>query len=273
MESTIPVKNKISHADHIKAEPFRKEPRKTVPHKHKQYFEIIYLTEGSGEHWIDGVKYPIRPGVLFFISHDQVHNWDLHSEPEGFVLIFKNSFVEKSLDRELEMLLQRFSGTTCLQISEQAGIRRMFGLLAEENGGTSDMSVHIKEGLVKALLAKILDDPHFESRRPAVRTDLFHAFTDLLRTGHQAKMKVSHYAALLHTTPQNLNAACRKAAGLSATAVVAEFIMNEARRQLRYTNKTVSEVSLSLNFTDASHFVKFFKRMTGQTPQAYRAAQ
>ncbi len=273
MESTIPVKNKISHAGHIKAEPFRKEPRRTAPHKHKQYFEIIFLTEGSGEHWIDGVEYAIRPGVLFFLSHDQVHNWDLRTEPEGFVLIFKNSFVEKSLDRELKMLLQRFSGITCLQMAEPAGISRMFGLLAEENGGESEMSAHIKEGLVKALLAKILDDPFFESHRPAARTDLYHAFLDLLHGSHRTKMKVAELAALLHTTPQNLNAACRKAAGLSATAVMAEFIMNEARRQLRYTGKTVSEVSLSLNFTDASHFVKFFKRMAGQTPQAYRSQQ
>lgn len=271
MDNTIPVKNKISAGNHIKAEPFRKGTGKTAPHKHKQYFEIIFLTNGAGHHWIDGVQYAIRPNVLFFITQDQVHNWDMHTEPEGYVLIFKNSFVEQSLDRELKMLLHQVSRVPCLYMDNETSIYQLFELLVRENNGTSDMAFHIKEGLVKALLAKILDNGHFAAQRLPARTDLYNAFLALLHTEHPAKMKVAHFAAILNTTPQNLNAACRKAAGQSAAGVIAEFIINEARRLLRYTNKTVSEISLSLNFSDPSHFVKFFKRAAGHTPQAYRS--
>jgi AraC-like DNA-binding protein len=52
--------------------------------------------------------------------------------------------------------------------------------------------------------------------------------------------------------------------------VLAESVTSEAKRLLHYTNSTVSEIAFTLDFTDVSHFVKYFKRVTGQTPQAYR---
>jgi AraC family transcriptional regulator, transcriptional activator of pobA len=271
MDSFIPVKNKIGAGNYIKVEPFRKGTGKTVPHKHKQYFEIIYLTGGNGEHWIDDMEYAIKPNVMFFITQDQVHNWDLHTEPEGFVLILKKAFTEKSLDRDLDMMLQNLHNTSCLYMEEEPAIGQIFELMSRENNVSSEMTFHIMEGLLKALLAKILSNPQLEAQRSAVRTNLYTAFLELLSQNQLAKMKVAHYAAMLNTTPQNLNAACRKAANQSAAEVIADFTMNEAKRLLRYTNKTVSEISLSMNFGDPSHFVKFFKRMSGHTPNIYRS--
>jgi len=273
MDNTIPIKNKINADNHIKAEPFRKDIRKTTPHKHKQYFEIIFLISGSGNHWIDGIQYTIKPNVLFFITQDQVHNWDLDTEPEGYVLILKSTFAEKSLDRELKMLLHRIHDASCLYMEEPTTIRQIFELLVRENTGSSEMAFHMKEGLVKALLAKILDSVNMEVRSLPVRTDLYSSFIALLHPEQPVKMKVAYFAGLLNTTPQNLNAACRKAVNQSAAGVMSDFIMNEAKRLLRYTNKTVSEISLSLNFSDPSHFVKFFRQRSGHTPQSYRLLQ
>ncbi|MGH2565351.1 MAG: helix-turn-helix domain-containing protein, partial [Ginsengibacter sp.] len=36
------------------------------------------------------------------------------------------------------------------------------------------------------------------------------------------------------------------------------------------TDNTVSEIAFQLNFTDSSHFVKYFKRYTAKTPQTFR---
>ena len=270
MEQAIPVKDKIPASKHIKAEPFRKHPRKTEPHKHKQYFEIIFLSQGSGYHWIDGTRHDIRPNVLFFITHDQVHNWDIHSEPEGYVLILKNSFAEHSLDKALHMLIRRVSALPCLYLDEPGPLVKIFELLTAGNDTTSELSFLMKEGLIKALLANILDAAELRLQTAPQRQELYQAFIALL-PDKPAKMKVSEFAEILNTTPQNLNAACRKAVDQPAAAIIAEHIIHEAKRLLRYTRKNVSEISLLLNFTDTSHFVKFFKRHTGQTPMQFKA--
>jgi hypothetical protein len=53
MPDQISVKDKSEGAKHIKIAPFRTEVRKTAPHKHNNYFEIVYLSAGKGHHLID----------------------------------------------------------------------------------------------------------------------------------------------------------------------------------------------------------------------------
>lgn len=270
MEKSIPVKDKISPEKHIKAAPFRKGLGKTAPHRHKQYFEIVFLSKGKGAHWIDGIRYEVKPPILYFINEHQVHNWDLESEPEGYVIIIKKSFIEKSLDLELKMLLNRTGSIACLPIAENLTIQRIFELLAEENKEETDTNFPVIEGLLKALLAKIQEVSGNAISQSAKKADFYASFMALLNQGNPIKSKVAWYADLLNTTPQNLNAACRKAVDLPATGVLSDFVINEAKRQLFYTDKTVSEISFSLNFNDPSHFVKYFKRHCGQTPQSFR---
>jgi AraC family transcriptional activator of pobA len=48
MIKQLQIKDKTDGADLIKILPFRKEVKKTSPHKHNNYFEIIYLSGGGG---------------------------------------------------------------------------------------------------------------------------------------------------------------------------------------------------------------------------------
>jgi Sel1 repeat-containing protein len=67
MASQLLIKDKIKREKMIKVAPFKKEIKKTNPHKHNNYFEIIYLSHGSGYHNIDMHKYAITPPVMFFV--------------------------------------------------------------------------------------------------------------------------------------------------------------------------------------------------------------
>ncbi|MGM9597252.1 MAG: helix-turn-helix domain-containing protein [Eubacteriales bacterium] len=44
----------------------------------------------------------------------------------------------------------------------------------------------------------------------------------------------------------------------------------EAKRLLRYTDKTSVAISAYLGFSSQSHFSKVFKKYTGKTPNEYR---
>src|ERR1700743_3855193 len=115
MGLNLKIKDKSGNNVFLKAAAFRKNIRKTEPHKHNSYFELVYLSAGRGFHMIDSRQYEVLPPVLFFIRQDQVHHWDLEqgTEPEGFVLILKKIFFEKSLDGELKELLEKVSQLSC----------------------------------------------------------------------------------------------------------------------------------------------------------------
>ncbi|HVZ55340.1 MAG TPA: helix-turn-helix transcriptional regulator [Chitinophagaceae bacterium] len=272
MAQPLRVQDKSEPGKLLKVARFKNEIRRTAPHKHNNYFELIYLSAGSGTHYIDQEPHAVEPPLLFFIRQEQVHHWDLDSPPEGYVLLLKKGFLEKSLDRELQDLLSRVGNLARLPLTETLTMDQLFDLLTRECAVSSEMpgQFAIQEGLLKALLGKILalGQPALVSQRR--KRDLYGSFRDLLERPGILRNSVAHYAALLNTTPQNLSNACRQAVRQSATEVLADQIIGEAKRLLIYTDKTVSEISFSLDFHDPSHFVKYFKRYTGATPQAFR---
>jgi AraC-like DNA-binding protein len=273
LDSQLDIKDRSEHSPFLKASPFRKNTRKTAPHRHNSYLELVFLSAGGGTHTIDQQVYEVRPPVLFFIRHEQVHHWDLGSEaePDGYVLILKKVFVDNSIDGELKRMLSRIDKLVCVYLEECSVIRQLFVLLASEQVMETGSSFLFAEAILKALFVKILQLAGPSIDRSFHQRDLYQTFTELLTQGRPQKDKVAHYAALLNTTPQNLNAVCRKAADLSAAGVLAAYIVDEAKRMLAYTDQTIAEVAFALSFKDPSHFVKYFKRHTTQTPQAFRA--
>ena len=270
MSHQLLINNKIEEDQAIKVAPFKKDIRRTTPHKHHNYFELIYLSKGSGTHYIDYNKFSVHPPVIFFVRKEQVHYWELLSEPEGYVIILKRAFVDRSVDSELGSLLAELGGLSSLQVGDVRTIDLLFKLLNKECEGAVEINFAVVEGLLKALLAKIREVATPYSRKEKFKRDLYHRFIDLLNQNGEIKNQVAYYARRLNTTPQNLNAACRKAVGQSSSGVLADHIINEAKRLLIYTDNTVSEIGFGLQFNDPSHFVKYFKRYTHYTPAAFR---
>lgn len=270
MPTDILIKEKIEFDKIIKISEFRTNIRKTSPHKHNSYFEIIYLASGSGFHSIDSQIYEVKPPIAFFIRKEQIHHWELDSEPTGYVIIIKKEYIEQCVDIEIKNLLYRLSSASVLYLNETGTITALFKLIIQEILLITASSNIVLDGLIKALLGKlILEGTPFPILLGS-GAGLYYSFKELLSQEVNLKNSVAYYAEQLNTSPQNLNASCRKEVSMTASNVLSEFIISEAKRLLMYTDCTVSEIAFRLNFNDSSHFIKYFKRSTNLTPQSFR---
>jgi AraC family transcriptional activator of pobA len=271
MHAELPIKDKSGGRSPIKIAPFKSSIRRTEPHRHHGYFELIYLTAGAGVHVIDERHYAVAAPTLFVIRRDQVHCWDLATPGEGYVLIVRKELVDGLTDSELRSLFAAISKHNCLLLEDGQAVARLFAVLLEEMPAGRETVSDVALWVLKALLGVLMEKAK-PILQPFRESDgLYEQFLRLLDEGVLLKRTVSHYAGLLHTTPQNLNNACRKAVDRSATEVLEDFLISEARRLLLYTAGTVAEISFALDFKDPSHFVKYFKRLTGQTPRSFRS--
>lgn len=272
VKTQISIKNKIEVQKTLKVAKFDPKKNKTIPHKHNSYLEIVLLFDAKGIHVVDQKNYDVATPLLFVVRKEQIHFWDLEENPNGYVIIIKQDFLDQCTDGKIQVLLQNLTPHTCAHLTHIERLQTLLPLLEES---TSNQSFHsdYTEGLMKALLVEILENTRLSQPRRRKKQSLYSQYLNLLNNGNQWWIKVNDYASQLNTTPQNLNAVCQKEEGKSASVILTEHIMDEARRLLLYSNLNVTEIAFQLGFKDNSHFIKYFRRHCGTTPSRFRTAQ
>lgn len=264
MIKKIAVKNKLEHQRLIKVAPFDLSKNITRPHKHNGYLELVFLSSTSGQHVIDGRKSKIETPCLLVIRKGNVHHWELANPVRGFVLLVKDEFVNQSLDFEINRLVDEISRRDTIYFKEASTIENLLGILAVEDNKIC------QEGLFKVILTKALENTASSKPSKTKQQNIYERFCGLLNQDVRVMNQVAYYAAKLHTSPQNLSMACKKNTNLTASEVIAGYIIKEAKRLLFYTSNSISEIAYELGFSDKSNFSKYFKRYTGITPTAFK---
>lgn len=99
---------------------------------------------------------------------------------------------------------------------------------------------------------------------------MFEAFMKLVKDNHNSERMVGFYADKLCVTPKYLSKIVREVSGRSAPEWIDGFVIMSAKSMLRFSDMTIKEISIELNFPNQSFFSKFFKSQTGLTPNEYR---
>jgi AraC-like DNA-binding protein len=80
----------------------------------------------------------------------------------------------------------------------------------------------------------------------------------------------AHFADQLHVHVNHLNSVIKKNTGKSTRTIIHERIVTEAKALLRNTSWNVAEIAYALGFEYPSHFNKYFKQFTTETPLEFR---
>lgn len=78
------------------------------------------------------------------------------------------------------------------------------------------------------------------------------------------------YADQLAVHVNHLNRVLKETTGHTTTTLISSRLLQEAKRLLKQTAWSVSEIADSLGFADVAHFCTFFKRHASQTPGDFR---
>lgn len=268
----IEVKNKISSQELLKVSKFKEEIRRTKPHKHDSYYELIFLSRGQGVHWIDTEKLKVEPPIVFALKPGQLHCWELTDIPSGYVLMIKEAYFDAPERATVKRLFQEITTTSKYSlVGVDQEVLQILENLEVELKNPRRYSDNIIESYLQVVASKVLQNAGVEKDEKKSQVDqTFARFNILLRSKIPECTKVKQFASLLNTTPQNLNHICRKITAQSASGLIREEILLEAKRYLIHTDKTILQLSGLLNFKDASHFIKFFKKYNQVTPHKFR---
>lgn len=98
---------------------------------------------------------------------------------------------------------------------------------------------------------------------------LFERFTALLNEKGNSIHKVDDYGEALGVSTRKLSDVC-KSKGKNAKKMILQHLVNEAKKELQFTSRSIKEISGQLNFANPYQFSNFFKNQTGYSPNQYR---
>ena len=95
-------------------------------------------------------------------------------------------------------------------------------------------------------------------------------FSHLVIQHYTTERNILYYAKQMNITPTHLSNTVKHVTGKTVMDIISEVVIVDAKAQLKSTNIPIHEISDSLNFPNVSFFGKYFKRLTGMSPQQYR---
>jgi YesN/AraC family two-component response regulator len=75
---------------------------------------------------------------------------------------------------------------------------------------------------------------------------------------------------MLNLSAYQLNATVKAALGKTCSEIINEHITLEAKRCLLSTSRQINQTAYRLGYEDVSYFIRFFKKQTGYSPEAFR---
>lgn len=265
----IPLKNKLGVDQDFKISRFKEKIKKTKPHKHDGYCELIYLTQGEGYHWIEASKFKIAAPELYFMQAGQLHCWQFTTVPKGFVILIKEAFFDSLQDRSILQLVKALNELVRIPLDHAGSIGFIFEDLMAEFQAADDLSEEIIKGYLRVLFSKILQRSSAEPKNQNLNA-LYNRFLKMISDRCPELRNVNDFAQQLNTTRQHLNAVCRQQSGKSASEHITDHLLLEAKRYILHSESSINEIAHLLHFSDPSYFIRFFKRHESVTPLQFR---
>lgn len=234
------------------------------------YFEILWITQGTGLYRVDMQQFTISPNQLFCIRPGEVHLIESGEDLEGYIISFTRNFLGMNdMDPDVVHpggIYQLFDRCKAIQVSnDTADMALIMEKMLKEFNNLDLFRLELLKRYFKIFLiylSRQLEETSLMTTQTR-SLGLVQKFMELLNANFKEMRMVADYARQLAVTPNYLNESIKKATGYPASYHIRQRIALEAKRQAAYSDVCMKEVAYHLGFSDSAHFSKFFKNTTG----------
>jgi AraC-like DNA-binding protein len=247
------------------------------PHRHT-FYQIMLFLNGEGNCTVDFVQFDVQQGMVLFMVPGQVHNYYLNDKTNFYVVDFSEGYFQSFLhDAHYYERFPFFLGNlnesaVILPVDLLKKVTVLFDNMIKEGRHNSNVSNDlVKVWMLEVLLliAALRRDSQTKSLAPK-SSSMISKFKKLVDENFVKLSLPKDYAALLFVTPSYLNQMTHRILSKTAGEVIRDRKLLEAKRMLVNLDLNISQIAYDLNYTDASHFSKFFKKYTGRSPEDFR---
>jgi AraC-like DNA-binding protein len=212
-----------------------------------------------------------KPGQLIQFKTDP--DWD------GYVIHFKTELL--GISNENADAVKRFSALdptresfVILKESDFILLADLYERMLQEYDKSIRDSISVIQLYLQILFYKINEvyarSPLTGAFSSSKKENISFGFKKLVAEKLRETKTIRDYADMLNVTPKYLIEAVNYSDGLSPKDYLDQRLVEEVKTILKFTEKSIYDVSRAYQFRDQAHFSRFFKLHTGLSPLEYR---
>lgn len=265
-----PQKNQTSLSFHIQTiEAFnRKYGHYHHPHRHPDLYQMVWVTGGSGVHTMDMATYKMQPNCLYTLSPGIVHTCRSSQDLKGYILHFSADFMLQYAGKQ-ENPIFHFGQA---RPSDSQLITHIYQQILTEFIQVRKGREQVIQSLIMMLLVYKNRLISFKESNTTIDSSQIvnQQFQRLVNEKYASEKRLSFYAKALNISTAHLKENIKNTTGINASEIIQKRVILEAKRQLIYSQLTISEIAFLLGFADPNYFFKYFRRLVGQSPGEFR---
>lgn len=235
--------------------------------EHLNSYLFFRVCSGTGRLTYGGSVYPLAAGHCVFLDCGQPYDHETSDDLWQLQWVHFNGptaagVYEKYLERGGQPAFSPADSS-----AYGAVFQRLYGLAA---GDDPIRDMRLNEGLSSLLTLLMADSYHPESARPAPKRSALLDIKAYLDAHFTEKISLDALAASFYVNKFYLTRIFKEQFGISVQSYLLSLRITHAKRQLRFTDRSVESIGLDCGIGELHYFSRVFKQVEGISPTAFR---
>jgi AraC-like DNA-binding protein len=247
------------------------------------FFELIYIVDGTGVQFINKNKFNYRKGNLFLLTPQDTHSFEINTVTKFFFLRFNEYYVQnnatkdKALVQRMEYILQNAShrpGCILKNKVDKPLIANLIESIIQEQTNQQIYCDTIITQIVNTIITIV-------ARNIALKLP-----KNIKENTGETVLEILHYIQENIFDPKKLRAEnlglhfgislsylgryFKKQTGDTLQQYISMYKIRLIEMRLLHSDMRINEIVNELNFADESHLNKIFKKYKGLSPTEYK---
>ena len=249
------------------------------PHRHSTLIQMLLIERGRAKVQMDGREFELRGPAVVWVPAFVVHGFGFAAETQGLVVTMDLGWLRELLSGSEGLWEELGHGRALALRKASAPLRTLQAAsagLRQEYGATHmwrSLMLNSAAATLAACIGRLPGLAEAASPSPGAKgRSLLHLarFREQVDRMFRQQPSLTALTEPLGVTTTQMNRLCRQHLQCSALDVLHQRLVLEAKRELGYTTLQVRQISDGLGFSDPAYFTRFFLRLTGVSPKAWR---